>query len=283
MANLSHIEMQKLESLLSMGAGYVLNFTTQNFERFVKSIVDRDISLTKYERYGTSKAKRLRAFWEIEGDKTVGKLIEELVNYYHAQIELGKIDITKVSEKIANDCLETAYKLQDKGNKDATTGAIEDVFLSKEFDELPLSLFNLPPLVIPIIEQRIVELKKCLKNGASLSVLFLAGSLLEGILLNIASQNPVKFNQANSSPKDKNGKSKSFPEWSLNSLIEVSYELDYLSLDVKKHSHALRDFRNYIHPFQQMSSGFFPDSHTAEISWKVLKAAMYQIHKKLKQ
>ena len=106
---------------------------------------------------------------------------------------------------------------------------------------------------------------------------------MEGILLNVATQFPNDFNQSNCCPKDKTGKVKSFPDWSLNNLIDVSYELGYIKLDVKKHSHSLRDFRNYIHPFAQMSSGFMPDLHTAEINWKVLKAAMFQIQQKLKK
>ena len=52
--------------------------------------------------------------------------------------------------------------------------------------------------------------------------------------------------------------------------------------DVKKFSHALRDFRNYIHPYQQMSIGFQPDEHTARICFQVLKAALYQIEQKSK-
>lgn len=39
----------------------------------------------------------------------------------------------------------------------------------------------------------------------------------------------------------------------------------------------LRDFRNYIHPYEQWSSGFNPDEHTALISWQVLKAAIHDL------
>ena len=65
-----------------------------------------------------------------------------------------------------------------------------------------------------------------------------------------------------------------FHEWSLNSFIDVAYECGLIGLDVKKYSHVLRDFRNYIHPFQQASSGFKPDIYTAKISWQVLQAAI---------
>ena len=67
---------------------------------------------------------------------------------------------------------------------------------------------------------------------------------------------------------------KRFPDWKLAELIDVACELGYLRLDVKKFSHTLRDFRNYIHPYEQMSSGFSPDKHTAEICLQVLRAAI---------
>ena len=47
--------------------------------------------------------------------------------------------------------------------------------------------------------------------------------------------------------------------------------------DVKKFSHSLRDFRNYIHPFEQLCSRFIPDEHTAKICLQVFQAAIYQI------
>lgn len=274
MANLSQIEMQKFETLFAMGGGFVLNFSSQNFGRFVTSVVRIDIFSPKYETYGSSKAKRLRAFWEKENDAIVGRLLEELINYYYAQLDLGVQDVKKVNEKIAEDCLTIVCKLQGKEKKAA---AKEEDFLSKEIDETPIALLKLPSPVASIIEQRMAEIKKCLKANSPLSVLFLAGSVLEGVLLNVATQNPSAFNQAKAAPKDKTGKVKPFPEWSLHALIEVTHELNILGLDVKKHSHSLRDFRNFIHPFEQMSTGFTPDSHTAEISWKVLKAALHDI------
>src|SRR5665213_1640906 len=105
MASLTHIEMQKLEALLAMGSGYVLNFSTQNFERFINGTIRINVNSPKYEVYGTSKAKRLRAIWEIEGDKTVGKVIEELIKYYKTQIELGKTDVKKVDAKLEQECI----------------------------------------------------------------------------------------------------------------------------------------------------------------------------------
>jgi hypothetical protein len=108
-------------------------------------------------------------------------------------------------------------------------------------------------------------------------VILLAGSTLEGILLGLASKYPRHFNTAKSSPKDSNAKVKQFYEWSLSSFIDVARDLGLIQHDTQKFSHSLRDFRNYIHPFEQMSSGFSPREHTAKICLQVLKAAVHEI------
>ena len=105
-------------------------------------------------------------------------------------------------------------------------------------------------------------------------MVFLCGSTLEGLLQDLASKNARKFNQAKSSSKDKNQKVKQFHEWTLEALINTAHELKLLSLDVKKYSHSLKEFRNFIHPREQALHKFNPDVHTAKISWQVLKAAI---------
>jgi len=105
---------------------------------------------------------------------------------------------------------------------------------------------------------------------------------LEGVLLGVASTKPKDFNTAQASPKNKDGKVLPFHDWKLANFIDVSCELHFLDEDVKKFSHALRDFRNYIHPYEQMVSGFDPSPHTAEICWKVLQAAISQLSKNVR-
>jgi hypothetical protein len=110
-------------------------------------------------------------------------------------------------------------------------------------------------------------------------VIFLCGSTLEGILLGVACARPRDFNQSSASPKDQQGKVKQFQDWTLSDFINVAGDLNLVVEEVKKFSHALRVFRNYIHPYQQMSSGFNPDEHTAKICWQVLQAAITQLSK----
>lgn len=161
--------------------------------------------------------------------------------------------------------------------EDSSSEFEEDEFLKREFSEISLEKLELDNIITETIEFRFEEIKKCLSVEAPLSLIFLAGSTLEGILLGIASKHPKEFNQSKSSPKDKEGNVRQFPDWTLSNFIDVAYDIGLLMEDVKKFSHSLRAFRNYIHPYEQVSSGFNPDKHTAAICWQVLKAAIYQL------
>lgn len=155
----------------------------------------------------------------------------------------------------------------------------EDEFLKREFQEVSIENIGLDGTITEVLKLRIIEIEKCLSADAPLSVISLAGSTLEGVLLGVGLKYPKEFNQSKSSPKDKDGKVRQYPDWTLSNFIDVAYEVGLLAEDVKKYSHTLRDFRNYIHPYQQMSSRFNPDKHTAKISWQVLKAALFQLSK----
>ncbi len=80
-----------------------------------------------------------------------------------------------------------------------------------------------------------------------------------------------------SSPK-KDGKVKNFDQWTLNNFIEVSHEIGLLEKDTYRFSKELRDFRNYIHPFQQMAENFSPREQTAKICLQVLKSAIIDLN-----
>lgn len=74
-------EKRVLEEFLGMGGGYVLNFSDRTFGEFVHEAVDIEIHSDEYSIQGSSKAKKLRAFWEIESDYLVGRLLNALIDY----------------------------------------------------------------------------------------------------------------------------------------------------------------------------------------------------------
>ncbi|HVW14465.1 MAG TPA: hypothetical protein VHB54_11595 [Mucilaginibacter sp.] len=141
---------------------------------------------------------------------------------------------------------------------------------------------NLEYGIATILRIRWEEIQKCIDNNATLSALIMMGSMLEGFLLGTMQNRPQLANTAKSAPK-KDGKVKNFAEWSLSELIDVAHDNGWIHLDVKKFSHALRDFRNLIHPYQQLVLQTFPDKDTCNISWLVVQAACNDIADWLKK
>jgi len=187
--------------------------------------------------------------------------------------------------KLVRNKAELSFQKLDEIEFDETSHPTEteDDFLKREFSGVRIMDIGLEGAVSEVLEQRIKEIEKCYANDAPLAVILLAGSTLEGILLGVATKHPKQFNASGSSPKDKNRKVKPFHEWTLSSLIDVARELNLIRVDTHKFSHALRDFRNYIHPFEQMSSGFSPRQHTAKICLHVLKAVIQEINENIKR
>jgi hypothetical protein len=81
MAKLSFSEKMLLEKAFGMSSGYVLQFSDRTFQEFVFDAVGRDMYGGSYDKYGTSKAKHLRAFWEAESDEVVAGLTRALFDH----------------------------------------------------------------------------------------------------------------------------------------------------------------------------------------------------------
>jgi hypothetical protein len=279
MATLNTNEKQLLERLFQMGSGYVLNFSDRSIREFFRDDVGVDIFDQKYNYASGSKANRVRGFWQAADDTQVGKSIDKLIEYVDNQILLGNLKKEEFPRELLQRGRNIAARLCGGKAVPAVPVATENEFLSREFGTVSIDKLGLNPVVGDILKQRLDEIRKCQTAQAPLAVIFLCGSTLEGILLGIASARVKEFNQSSLSPKDRLGKVKQFQEWALNDLINVARDLGLVGEDVKKFSHALLDFRNYIHPFQQMASKFNPDQHTAMICWQVLQVAITQLSK----
>src|SRR2546426_1310780 len=81
MSDLTFTEKIKLEKLLRMASGYVLDFSNRTFQGFVADSVSLNIFDSKYDYLSGSKANRLRALWNAEPNHIFGKLIFDLIEY----------------------------------------------------------------------------------------------------------------------------------------------------------------------------------------------------------
>lgn len=121
MSDLTSIEKIKLEKLLEMGSGYVLNFTNNSFQEFIFDNLKLDIYDDKYLYSTNSKANRLRAFWNKEPNYLVGKLISDLLDYWQAQKLINALEISESEKRLFDECLKIAERLK----KDAPVEDIE--------------------------------------------------------------------------------------------------------------------------------------------------------------
>jgi len=272
MSSLTDVEKRYLEKLLGMQSGYVLDYSDPTFGEFF-SRYKIDIHGKKYQTYGTSKAKKMRAFWEQEADTLVGEVLSEMLDSYEADCDLNG---RKVDAAILGKARGIVSRLTGKSAQSETPQS-DDEFLHREFTIPNIQNLPIETQAVPIIESRLKEARAAMGAKAYLSVIFLCGSVLEAVLLGAAQKEPSRFNRATASPKSADGTVKRFHEWSLSQFIDVACEIGLLKPDVKKFSHGLRDFRNYIHPYEQMSSGFTPDDHTAKLCFQTLKAALASV------
>ncbi len=254
MSNLNPIEQRTLEDYLQMEGGYVLDFTNDTFRQAMLHWCNVDIYADTYAEFGNSKAKRLRCFLSKGSNAQILKTISGLLEYAKAHIpnrdQSKEEAIGKMIKRLG-------------GAVETPAPNSEQVFLGKEFPKVDFSALSLEPSFVNILESRWKEVGRCMSVEAYLSAVIMTGSLLEAVLLGVASSNPSVFNQAESTPRnEKNRKPKEFREWNLANLIDVAFETGWIDLDVKKYSHSLRDFRNYIHPFKQKLSGFQPSEQT---------------------
>ena len=271
MSSITDVEKRFFESLFGMRTGYVLDYTDATFDEFFRNH-QINIHGHLYHTYGTSKAKKMRAFWEQEPDHIVGPVLGEMLDSYEADCAIS--GNTPNAEALAR-CRESVSRLKGTTTNSGSNGA-ED-FLGTEFALPDVSKLPVEPQVATIIEDRLREAQAAFSVSAYLSVIFQCGSVLEAVLLGAALRDPARFNRSTSSPKGKDGKVERFDRWTLAQFIDTAHEAGVIKLDVKKFSHGLRDFRNYIHPYEQMSQRFSPDEHTAKVCFQVLRAALADV------
>ncbi|CAH0344924.1 abortive infection family protein [Bacillus sp. CECT 9360] len=112
MSELTGIDRIKLENILGMGGGYVLDFSNRTFQDFILEHVNRDIYEDKYAFKGDSKANRLRAFWIIETNYIVSKLTSALLEYWNLNNQLREIILDQKEQVLFKDCLQIAERLK---------------------------------------------------------------------------------------------------------------------------------------------------------------------------
>ncbi len=262
-AAISELDLRTIERVLEMGSGYVLDFNDRTFAGFFHDF-GVDIGAEKYCGEGTSKGKRLRGFLRAEGAPLTGRVLAELLN--HRMLD-GK-EPPKEADRVAFAAIVARQGggAAQVGPLSTEDGLLKLIFRRDVFARLPVDAATGKLLI-----SRMEEAARCVENQAYLAAIILAGSVLEGMCLGFGVRNPEAANRGYAAQYSK--PPPPFYEWKLSEWIDVLGRMGGLSQNVVKFGHALRDFRNYVHPAEQLARKFEPDKHTARIGFQVVVAA----------
>jgi len=255
-----------IESVLGMGEGYVLDFTDKTFSEFFQEFEVR-IDDVAFRQDGDSKAKRLRAFLRIADAPVVASVLGALLQRRRIVGPNG----LKSSEIEHYEALVTRLGGAPRGSTsvgpaDTETELLRRVFQPELFARLPVDVTMSRALV-----SRMEEAHRCIDANAHLAAVILCGSVLEGMCLGFGGSYPERVNRGYSALYKK--PPPHFHEWKMKEWIDVLGRLGDLSPNVEKFGQALRDFRNYVHPAEQLVHRFSPDKNTARIGFQVVIAA----------
>lgn len=122
------------------------------------------------------------------------------------------------------------------------------------------------PEIRKIIERDYIEMQKALGAECWKSVIILSGGSIEAILTDSLSSNEEAAKNAHSAPKESD-----LSKWHLKKLIEVAVELNLISEGVSRLSHSVREYRNLVHPGNELRNNLHFEKSEALIAIEVLK------------
>lgn len=153
----------------------------------------------------------------------------------------------------------------------------KEIYAPPDVSKLTSSIPNLSDS----IGRRWREAQKCAHIECYTSAVIMMGSVLEALLLARATLAPATAYQSAKAPKDKTGKAPALQDWTLGALIDVAVDVGWLKSDRGKFGHALRESRNVVHPWVEVTTRANFDDATCKTSWEVLKASVDDLLKSM--
>ena len=125
-----------------------------------------------------------------------------------------------------------------------------------------------------LLRKRLDEARTCREYGAHLSSVIMLGSVLEGVLHDVAMQRHGEASRCRLAPKDRSGRPRPIQQWTLIQLVDVAHACGWIELDAHRFSQELREYRNMVHPARELADMHHPDEDTVAICWNVVVAAL---------
>jgi len=126
-----------------------------------------------------------------------------------------------------------------------------------------------------ILERDYLEIQRAFIAQCWKSVIIMCGSAMEAILLDLLKQDEEKAKSSQKAPGEKN-----LEKWSLNDLIEVAIDLKLVTEGIATLSHPVREYRNIIHPGNEIRNKIDFDKEEARIAIEVINILHRDLLKK---
>lgn len=195
----------------------------------------RSMLVEKFVRYDSAKD-------EIRGD--IGEYQRERIDTIMKQIELLKQDV--FDQSLSEQSIKVSEKIP-------------------AFDFIQLKGLKL------MLIRDYNEIIKCLNNECWKAAIILSGSSIEAILYDKLKQREEDAKKVSSAPKNKKGEVIPLEEWRLNALIDSAEKLGFLKKGVKSLSHSGREYRNLVHPTEEIKGDYKLQKEEAENAFTILK------------
>jgi hypothetical protein len=264
---ITQVDISVIERVLDTGrgAGYVLDFSDADYGGFFRDF-GVDIFADRYAGEGNSKGKRLRAFLRATPPPLSGRVLAALLrhrtlNGKPSPAEADRAEFAAIARRLGGSVATEKSEAPESEDE-----LLQLIFKPQVFERLPVE-----GSMSKLLVARMEEARRCVDNAAYLSAVILCGSVLEGMCLGYGTRHPEAANRGYAAQYSK--PPPHFHDWKLAQWIEVLGRIGVLSQNVVKFGTALRDFRNYIHPSEQLANRFDPDKHTARIAFQVVVAA----------
>jgi hypothetical protein len=116
-----------------------------------------------------------------------------------------------------------------------------------------------------IIERDYAEAQRAYISECWKSVIILCGGMIEAVLTDLLIQNDSRAKTAPGAPRNPD-----ITRWDLTDLIKIAVALGLVSAGIEKLSHSIREYRNLVHPGNEVRNNLRFDAEEARIALEVL-------------
>lgn len=248
-----------------------------------------------YQRSGRQLARLLEAAgWDVEydGSARIPWLVEEIRHHnddpeaidallrrvidpreYDEGMPAAEAFINPLNSLLIADHLEVGHAGQrafvrrlDDPSDTAALDQVATQLASPELRATVRSLVNNPAMA-DILNARLDEVDACRNAGAYLLAVIGTGSFIEGLLHDV-----LRFRDPATRKQDKT---------TLDYLLDRAYARGWIQHDALRFGSVVREYRNLVHPREQLENGVAPDGDTVLMCWQPVLAVINDLQRLL--